>query len=139
MHSRPSVFRLLLVALIAQAVVWAQAPQQPVERERKATESASTTVYATRTGEKYHRETCRYLSKSKIPMELKEVAARYGPCAVCRAPVLPSPAAVTSSAPTAKPAAASPPARVTRCQATTKKGIQCSRNAQPGRSFCWQH
>jgi hypothetical protein len=22
---------------------------------------------------------------------------------------------------------------------TTKKGTQCSRNAQPGRSYCWQH
>lgn len=26
-----------------------------------------------------------------------------------------------------------------RCQATTKKGTQCSRNAEPGRNYCWQH
>jgi competence protein ComEC len=26
------------------------------------------TVYVTRTGQKYHRESCRYLSRSKIPM-----------------------------------------------------------------------
>lgn len=26
-----------------------------------------------------------------------------------------------------------------RCQATTKKGSQCSRNAQPGRNYCYQH
>lgn len=26
-----------------------------------------------------------------------------------------------------------------RCQATTKKGTQCKRNAQPGRKYCWQH
>lgn len=26
-----------------------------------------------------------------------------------------------------------------RCQATTKKGTQCRRNAKPGSSYCWQH
>lgn len=26
-----------------------------------------------------------------------------------------------------------------RCMATTKKGTQCKRNAQPGRNYCWQH
>lgn len=27
----------------------------------------------------------------------------------------------------------------TRCQATTKKGTQCKRNAKAGSKFCWQH
>jgi hypothetical protein len=26
-----------------------------------------------------------------------------------------------------------------QCQATTKKGTQCSRIADPGKSYCWQH
>jgi hypothetical protein len=26
-----------------------------------------------------------------------------------------------------------------RCQATTQQGWQCSRRAEPGRRFCWQH
>ncbi|WP_308573167.1 hypothetical protein [uncultured Sanguibacteroides sp.] len=26
-----------------------------------------------------------------------------------------------------------------RCQATTKKGTQCKRNAQTGSRYCWQH
>lgn len=26
-----------------------------------------------------------------------------------------------------------------RCQATTKKGTQCKRNAAAGSKFCWQH
>lgn len=26
-----------------------------------------------------------------------------------------------------------------RCQATTQKGTQCSRRAQAGSSYCWQH
>jgi len=36
--------------------------------------AGSTTVYATRTGQCYHRAGCRYLSKSKIPIALAEEA-----------------------------------------------------------------
>lgn len=38
------------------------------------------------TGAKYHADGCRYLSKSKIPITLKEAKARYTPCSVCRPP-----------------------------------------------------
>lgn len=44
------------------------------------------TVYVTKSGKKYHREGCRYLSKSKIPMPLSEAAKRYSPCSVCQPP-----------------------------------------------------
>lgn len=37
------------------------------------------------------------------------------------------------------PAPRSAPVTSSRCQAITKKGTQCSRNAQPGRQYCWQH
>lgn len=43
-------------------------------------------VYVTRTGSKYHRGYCRYLSKSKIPMSLEQAARRYNPCSVCKPP-----------------------------------------------------
>jgi hypothetical protein len=46
------------------------------------------TVYITKTGEKYHRDGCRYLSRSRIAMSLKEAAKRFEPCKVCRPPVL---------------------------------------------------
>ena len=42
------------------------------------------TVYVTRTGKKYHRDGCRYLRRSKIPMSLTAAKQRYGPCSVCR-------------------------------------------------------
>ena len=108
-------------------------------------------VYVTRTGSKYHRNSCSSLRSSKIEMPLAEAAARYGPCANCRPPV---PATVRRSPPTkpilgaspASPAKKQPSAaaptqapRSSRCQATTKKGTQCSRNAQAGSSYCWQH
>jgi micrococcal nuclease len=51
-------------------------------------ESAAETVYATRTGTKYHRAGCRYLARSQIPMSLREAVARYGPCSVCKPPSL---------------------------------------------------
>lgn len=45
------------------------------------------TVYVTRTGKKYHRDGCRYLAKSKIPMSLSDAkAAGYEPCSVCNPP-----------------------------------------------------
>lgn len=45
-----------------------------------------TTVYRTKTGRSYHREGCRYLSQSKIPISLSEAKAKYDPCKVCNPP-----------------------------------------------------
>lgn len=59
----------------------------PTPRERKAEPAEEVTVYITRTGKKYHRGTCRYLSRSKIPVSLENAKARgYGPCSVCSPP-----------------------------------------------------
>ena len=62
-----------------------------VERESAAataTDAGEQTVYMTRTGSKYHKAGCRYLSKSAIPMKLKDAAARYAPCGSCNPPRL---------------------------------------------------
>lgn len=41
-------------------------------------------VYITRTGEKYHRDNCRYLRQSKISISKKEATRqRYTACKVC--------------------------------------------------------
>lgn len=42
------------------------------------------TVYITRTGSKYHRDSCRYLKYSKIAISLEKAKQSYGPCSVCR-------------------------------------------------------
>lgn len=45
------------------------------------------TVYVTKTGTKYHVADCRYLSQSKIAIELKDAIERgYEPCKVCHPP-----------------------------------------------------
>ena len=48
--------------------------------------TSSATVYVTRTGECYHRGSCGYLRKSKIPMKLSEARKRYRPCSKCSPP-----------------------------------------------------
>jgi hypothetical protein len=103
-------------------------------------------VYVTRTGTKYHREGCRFLARSQIPIALKNVGSRT-PCSVCNPPRLRNSADKASRGSTITPAvshtpfqtAPTPPADSGRCQATTKKGTQCSRRAQPGSHYCWQH
>ncbi len=52
-----------------------------------ATDKSQITVYVTRTGEKYHRDGCRYLRKSQIPMSLKDaIQSGYTPCSICNPP-----------------------------------------------------
>lgn len=43
-------------------------------------------VYITRHGSHYHRDSCRFLSKSKIPLPLSEAKRYYKPCKVCKPP-----------------------------------------------------
>lgn len=56
----------------------------PATPEPAATQPVSETVYITNTGEKYHRDGCSYLRKSKIPISLSDAEARgYTPCSRC--------------------------------------------------------
>ncbi|MFA4965785.1 MAG: ComEC/Rec2 family competence protein, partial [Thermoleophilia bacterium] len=48
--------------------------------------SGGTKVFVTETGECYHLSGCRYLSRSKIPISLRDAKARYRPCSVCKPP-----------------------------------------------------
>ena len=43
-------------------------------------------VYVTKSGEKYHKSGCRYLSKSMIPIGLEDAKNSYSPCSVCKPP-----------------------------------------------------
>ena len=45
------------------------------------------TVYVTRTGKKYHRDGCRHLVRSRLPITLREAKQHeYAPCKVCKPP-----------------------------------------------------
>jgi beta-lactamase superfamily II metal-dependent hydrolase len=54
--------------------------------QRGTTSGGSTTrVFVTATGERYHSDGCRHLTKSRVPVTLKEARARgYTACSVCR-------------------------------------------------------
>jgi phosphatidylserine/phosphatidylglycerophosphate/cardiolipin synthase-like enzyme len=59
-------------------------PQEAQPQQQSPPTANETIVYVTRTGKKYHRAGCRYLSKSMIPMKLEEaIAAGYSACSVC--------------------------------------------------------
>jgi methylphosphotriester-DNA--protein-cysteine methyltransferase len=51
--------------------------------------SQNTTVYITRTGEKYHTERCASVRNSKIAVSLGEAVSKgYEPCKRCKPPTL---------------------------------------------------
>lgn len=60
--------------------------ESPEAKTPTTSDQQEITVYITRTGAKYHRAGCRYLSKSCIPTTLKQAKGRYGPCSVCGPP-----------------------------------------------------
>ena len=50
---------------------------------------AKITVYITKTGEKYHRDGCSSLRRSRFAVSLKEAVARgYGACKNCNPPTI---------------------------------------------------
>ncbi|MCX7614888.1 MAG: nuclease (SNase), partial [Clostridiales bacterium] len=60
---------------------------QLLKKTTKKIVKKTITVYITKTGHKYHRSGCRYLSRSKIAISLKDAKAEgYGACSVCNPP-----------------------------------------------------
>ena len=82
----------LFLLVFALSLFWPSAGLVSVIRAvppatQQAVDQQTVTVYVTKTGKRYHRDGCRYLSHSKIPMSLKDAKANgYTPCLVCRPP-----------------------------------------------------
>ena len=56
----------------------------PTVAPTRTNDESTITVYITKTGTKYHRSGCSYLSKSKIAISLSDAkAAGYSPCSRC--------------------------------------------------------
>lgn len=73
---------LLCILLVSAISALANVPDNPSQLA-----SADTIVYITRTGAKYHRNGCGSLSRSKIPISLKEAKQLgYEPCKRCNPP-----------------------------------------------------
>ena len=99
----------------------------------------SQTVYMTKTGKKYHQQSCNYLRSSSIPIELSEAINRgLGACSVCAPPKEPSTPTQKPNSPTAPKETPKQSPQSNRCSAITKAGSQCSR-APRSNGLCWQH
>ncbi len=72
------------VAVVGEhATVLVAQKKEPEPKEQ----TKEITVYVTKTGARYHRSSCHYLSRSKFPMTLKEAKTQeYTACKVCRPP-----------------------------------------------------
>jgi hypothetical protein len=73
----------LFLSLLSPAALPIAARLRPAAQPNNQTQ----TVYITRTGKRYHRDGCRFLATSKIPVGLKDAKAQgYMPCIVCHPP-----------------------------------------------------
>jgi hypothetical protein len=103
------------------------------------------TVYVTKTGKKYHTSNCSSLRSSSIPITLSEANQKgYGPCSRCDPPIYSETNNQDNKSnllddSKLREKLSSTSTTSSQCIAITKKGTQCSRNAQEGSDFCWQH
>ena len=73
-----SIFALLLFAIPVFSPLHAG-------QATRITDTKNETVYITRTGKKFHREGCRSLNQSSIPIKRSEsISKGYQACKVCR-------------------------------------------------------
>jgi hypothetical protein len=76
----------LILAFLMLGGAFAVPPLQQTTPQQQS-QTKEQTVYITKTGKKYHTATCRYLSKSKIPISLRDAKANgYTACSVCKPP-----------------------------------------------------
>lgn len=111
--------------------LWNESAAQVWASTQSLTDTAK--YYITKSGSKYHRGGCRYLSKSAYEITRENaIGSGYGPCSVCIGATAGGEASSSYTTPATKTSSG-------RCQAITKKGAQCKRNAKAGSSYCWQH
>lgn len=104
--------------------------------------SEAQTVYITKTGEKYHRETCRYLRYSKQSITLLDAKKKgYERCKVCKPSTkITGELVVTDSTKITQPQSQIKNVVPRQCSATTKStGRRCKRMTKNASGKCWQH
>jgi hypothetical protein len=131
-----TTIRRINTALIFTILYWAPTLSQAQEQEN--------VVYITRTGEKYHTSTCRYLKQSKIEIDLAKAKERgYSACSVCKPDSdRPSDGLDKLTNPTNTPSerAKSKPTTTSRqCLGTTAAGQRCKRMTTNASGKCYQH
>lgn len=102
------------------------------------------TYYVTASGKKFHKQSCRFVQDSGIPIELKDAVSKsYEPCGVCK----PGGEALSkdyyqwkaSQDTVGQRNQAKTKVEKKQCKGITQKGKRCKRNAEEGSDYCWQH
>ena len=103
------------------------------------------TVFKTRTGSKYHVETCRYLKSSIETTVAQAQADGLTACSVCRPGTGKSGAAASSSftseseGGTSTTTSSGSSSGSVQCSGTTKAGARCKRMTTSTNGRCYQH
>ena len=100
------------------------------------------TVYTTKTGEKYHKESCKYLKYSKKEITLqKALELGYTSCSVCKPSSEASGTKKTSnlSSSTSNPSSTTTKSTATQCTGKTQSGTRCKRMTKSANNRCYQH
>jgi len=105
--------------------------------------SPAQTVYTTKTGEKYHTISCRYLKHSKKEITLEEAFnLGYQACSVCKPET--NPAQIQSLVSQSEQNTTSQEIvlqknTATQCTGKTKAGKRCKRMTKNANGRCYQH
>jgi hypothetical protein len=83
-RNRTAAIVLLALSILGTTLYGCTKPQRVVT----TAEAATITVYLTRTGQRYHDESCSSLAKSKRAVMLASAARRFQPCANCKPPIV---------------------------------------------------
>lgn len=101
------------------------------------------TVYTTKTGEKYHKGSCKYLKYSKKEITLKKAKLLgYTSCSVCKPTAKNTKVSNIVKASTTKsslPNTQNKKATATQCTGKTKSGNRCKRKTKNANGKCYQH
>lgn len=103
------------------------------------------TVYITKTGKKYHKESCHY-AKTGGNSDLAAVKKKgLTACLICKPSSTETgeakPIPLSSRNSKVESSKETKPVQTTsiQCIATTKAGSRCSRKSASGSKYCWQH
>jgi len=101
-------------------------------------------VYVTKTGEKYHKSTCRYLKNSKKEITLAIALEKgFTACSVCKPTSKVEPKTLKPVENTQhfkiEPVSTVPKATATQCTGKTKSGKRCKRMTKNANGRCYQH
>lgn len=102
-------------------------------------------VYVTKTGEKYHVETCTHLRYSSIKKTLEEaIGLGYSACSVCKPSPRTNSTNTSALTPTKEKKVTTPATKprstyAVQCSGKTQSGRRCKRKTKNASGRCYQH